>query len=147
MRVLADTNIYISYLLSPHQDSFVLFLFDKIISGEITLLFSAPLLNEIEVTVKRKPYLLKKIRETELIRFIQLLKGVSEEIPFITTKIPVATRDPKDDYLIAYAILGKADYLVTVDQDLLVLGQVGKVKIVHSGEFRAMLKDKSSNAD
>jgi len=140
MRVLADTNIYISYLLSPHQDSFVLLLFDKIANGEITLLVSAPLLDEIEVTVKRKPYLLKIIHEKELARFIHLLKIVSEEIPFITTEIPVATRDPKDDYLIAYAILGKADYLVTVDKDLLVLGQVGKVKMVHSGKFRAILK-------
>ncbi len=140
MRVLADTNIYISYLLSPHQDSFVLLLFDKIANGEITLLVSTPLLDEIEVTVKRKPYLLKRIREKELARFIHLLKIVSEEIPFITTEIPVATRDPKDDYLIAYAILGKADYLVTVDKDLLVLGQVGKVKMVHSGEFREILK-------
>jgi putative PIN family toxin of toxin-antitoxin system len=141
MRIFVDTNIYISYLLTPHQDSFVLLLFDKIANGEITLLVSAPLLDEIEVTVKRKPYLLKKIGEKELVRFIHLLKRVSEEIPFITTKIPVSTRDPKDDFLIAYAVLGKADYLVTVDKDLLVLGQVGRVKIAHSGEFRAILKD------
>jgi putative PIN family toxin of toxin-antitoxin system len=128
-------------LLTPHQDSFVLLLFDKIATGEITLLVSAPLLDEIEVTVKRKPYLLKKIGEKELVRFIHLLKGVSEEIPFITTKIPIATRDPKDDFLIAYAVLGKADYLVTVDKDLLVLGQVGNVKIAHSGEFRVIIKE------
>ena len=115
MRILADTNIYISYLLSPHQDSFILLLLDKIANDEITLLVSAPLLDEIEATIKRKPYLLKNISEQELMRFIQLLKRISEEIPLITTKIPVATRDPKDDYLIAYAILGKADYLVTVD--------------------------------
>lgn len=147
MRVLADTNIYISYLLSPHQDSFVLLLFDKIADDEITLLVSAPLLDEIEATVKRKPYLLKNISEQELKRFTQLLKRISEEIPLITTPIPVATRDPKDDYLIAYAVLGKADYLVTVDKDLLVLEKVGKVKIVHSGEFRAILKSSSSNTD
>lgn len=145
MRVLADTNIYISYLLSPHQDSFVLLLFDKIADGEITLLVSTPLLDEIEATVKRKPYLLNRIGEKELARFIHLLKIISEEIPFITAKIPVATRDPKDDYLIAYSILGKADYLVTVDKDLLVLGQVGKVKMVHSGEFRAILRGSSGN--
>ena len=132
-------------MLSPHHDSFVLLLFDKITAGEITLLVSTPLLDEIEVTVKRKPYLLKRIREEELARFIHLLKIVSEEIPLITTEIPVATRDPKDDYLIAYAILGKADYLVTVDKDLLVLGQVGKVKMVHSGEFRVILKGDSRN--
>ena len=140
MRILADTNIYISYLLSSHQDSFVSLLFGKVTNDEITLLVSTPLLDEIEATVKHKRYLIEKIGEKKLVRFIQLLKIISEEIPFITAKIPIVTRDPKDDYLIAYAILGKADYLVTVDKDLLVLEQVGHVKIVHSGEFRAILK-------
>ena len=140
MRILADTNIYISYLLSSHQDSFVSLLFDKVANNDITLLVSTPLLDEIEVTVKRKPYLFEAIGEEKLVRFIELLKIISEEIPFITAEIPIVTRDPKDDYLIAYSILGKVDYLITVDKDLLVLEQVGDVKIVHSGEFRAILK-------
>ncbi len=106
-----------------------------------------PLLDEIEEMIKRKPYLRERIREEELTRFIHLLKIVSKEIPFITAEIPIATRDPKDDYLIAYAILGKADYLVTVDKDLLVLGQVGKVKMVHSGEFISILKGDSGNTN
>lgn len=139
MRVFVDTNIYISYLLSSHADSFVLLLFDKIESDEITLLTCAPLLDELEHTVRRKPYLLNAITEATLTRFIELLKIISEDVPFISAEIPQITRDPKDDFLIAYAILGKADYLVSVDKDLLVLEQVGQVKIVHSGEFRAVI--------
>lgn len=139
MRVFVDTNIYISYLLSSHADSFVLLLFDKIESDEITLLTCAPLLDELEHTVRRKPYLLNAITEATLTRFIELLKIISEDVPFISAEIPQITRDPKDDFLIAYAILGKADYLVSVDKDLLVLEQVGQVKIVHSGEFRAII--------
>lgn len=44
-------------------------------------------------------------------------------------------RDPEDDYLLAYALVGKADYLVTGDRDLLVLGSVGKTKIVTAQQF------------
>ncbi|MEM7118984.1 MAG: putative toxin-antitoxin system toxin component, PIN family [Chloroflexota bacterium] len=139
IRVLADTNIYISYLLSPKNDSFVDLLFDKVASGEITLLVVEPLLEEIERTVKRKPNLLARITETHLTRFIQLLTMIAESIPTISAEIPAITRDPKDDFLIAYAVVSNADYLVSVDKDLLVLEQFGRVKIVHSGEFRAVL--------
>jgi predicted nucleic acid-binding protein len=49
------------------------------------------------------------------------------------------TRDPKDDYLLTYALAGQADYLVTGDADLLVLGQVGTVRIVSPADFAALL--------
>lgn len=44
-------------------------------------------------------------------------------------------RDPKDDYLIAHVPLGRADYPVTGDRDLLALGTVGQVRIVGPCEF------------
>jgi hypothetical protein len=50
------------------------------------------------------------------------------------------TRDPKDDYLIAYALVGAADYRVTGDRDLLVLGQVDDVKIVTPRAFATLLE-------
>ena len=37
---------------------------------------------------------------------------------------------PKDDYLLAYGLMGGADYLVTGDEDLLTLGDVEGLKIV-----------------
>lgn len=49
------------------------------------------------------------------------------------------TRDPKDDYLIAYAVIGEADYLVTGDKDLLVLEQIAGVTIVTPARFADLL--------
>ena len=44
-------------------------------------------------------------------------------------------RDEADDYLLALAIEAKADYLVTGDQDLLVLQEVGTCRIVDAATF------------
>ena len=44
--------------------------------------------------------------------------------------VPSYTRDPKDDKSVACALAGGADYLVTVDEDVLVLEAVGDVRLV-----------------
>ena len=70
---------------------------------------------------------------------MEILRAVGEPIPRITQPIPALTRDPKDDYLIAYALVGGADFLVTGDADLLVLKQIDSLKIVTAREFLARL--------
>ncbi len=45
-------------------------------------------------------------------------------------------RDLKDDYLLAYALVGEADYLVTGDKDLLELqGPITGLEILTSAQF------------
>ena len=46
-----------------------------------------------------------------------------------------ACRDPKDNYLLALAKDGSADYLITGDLDLLTMEQFEKTKIVKLSEF------------
>ncbi len=139
MRVLADTNLFIAYLLKPQPESFIELLFDAVIEGRVILLVMEALLDEIENTVKLKSYLLQVITEERLERFLALLKGLGQDIPLISTPIPAITRDPKDDYLIAYAVVGQADYLISGDKDLFVLGSAGPVKIVDLAHFRKIL--------
>lgn len=51
-------------------------------------------------------------------------------------------RDPKDNYVLDLCLAGKADYLITGDQDLLILTQSGKTKIVTLQEFLNIVKYK-----
>lgn len=139
MRVLADASIFIAYLLKPRPDSFVTVLLEAVADGEVTLLMPAALLEEIERTILKKPRLLQVVTAARLQRFLALLQELCEEIPVIEAAIPPITRDPKDDYLIAYAVVGRADYLVSGDKDLLVLQQAGRVQIVTSAQFRQIL--------
>jgi putative PIN family toxin of toxin-antitoxin system len=139
MRVLVDTNLFIAYLLKPRPDSFIPLLLNAVAEGTVTLLLPEALLDKVGHTIRRKPHLLLRITEAKLTRFLQLLQSVAELGPLITEQIPAITRDPKDDYLIAYAVVGQADYLISGDKDLLVLEQLGAVTIVHSGQFREIL--------
>jgi len=44
-------------------------------------------------------------------------------------------RDPKDRYLLTYAVNYAIDFLITGDKDLLVLGQVENVRILTPAQF------------
>ncbi len=140
MRVLVDTSSFIAYLLKPREDSFVTLLLNEVVAGKVTLLMPAALLHEIEETIKRKPHLLHVITAAQLHRFLVLLQSLCEEIPLITSAIPPITRDVKDDYLIAYAVVGRADYLVSGDKDLLELQTAVPVTILNSEQFRQLLR-------
>lgn len=61
-------------------------------------------------------------------------------MPRIESPIPAVTRDPKDDYLLSYAPVGGADYIVTGDEDLLALhGQIQELEILTPRQFSEML--------
>lgn len=50
-------------------------------------------------------------------------------------QLPGVTRDPKDDPVVACAVEGQADYIVSGDQDLLVLGEYEGVQVVTPRRF------------
>jgi len=49
-------------------------------------------------------------------------------------------RDEKDNFLLELGLDGQADYLVTGDKDLLVLGSLDSMRIVTWREFEALSK-------
>lgn len=141
MRVLIDTNVFISYLLNPHSAGAVQGIFKAWMEDEYTLLVPETLLDEILVTVNSKPRLRTRIPPEILKEFLSTIQTFSEEVPRIADPIPAVTRDPKDDYLLAYALVGRADYLVTGDDDLLVLrGQIKELNILSPRQFHEMLR-------
>jgi len=56
---------------------------------------------------------------------------------------PPITRDPKDDHLLAYAVIGQGGHLLSGDKDLLVLQTAGTVSIVNFAQFSQLLSKKS----
>lgn len=146
MRVLLDTNIFISFLLSPRRDSPSTTIVRASILGKFVLLLPEGLLVELAARVRTKPYLAQRIPSEDVDELVQILSTIAEPIPPIEWPIPAVTRDPKDDYLIAYALVGSADYLVTGDRDLLTLGQVDHVNIVTAREFATLLGDDPGEA-
>lgn len=140
MRVLVDTNVLISILLKPSEGGSVRALFHAFVAGRFTLLLPEWLIDELTNSVQTKPRLAKRISITQLNRFTALLREAAEQIAEIETPIPVVSRDLDDDYVLAYALVGNADYLVTGDKDLLALeGLIAGLEIVTPAQFVEIL--------
>lgn len=140
MRVLIDTNVLISHLLRPGEAGAVRTIFRAFLEDWFTLLVPEALLQELLVTVRSKPRLAKRIPPEALEAFAAILAEFGERVEEIREPIPAVTRDPKDDYLLAFALVGEAGYLVTGDKDLLELrGQLPGLEILTPAQFADLL--------
>jgi hypothetical protein len=140
MRVLLDVNILISFLLAKNPDSPIVQIVRAAATGAFTLLLPDPLMAELRHVVLSNPQLSRRITDAHLGELAVLLSNEAEVVAPISEAIPAVTRDPKDDYLLAYALVGRADFLVTGDRDLLALPPIEGLKIVQPVVFARLLK-------
>lgn len=123
LRVIIDTNLWISFIISKKLTVLDAFLF----SNKITLLFSTELLDEINLTIT-KPKLKKFFKGKALDLMLSRLEPFIELIE-ISSSINIC-RDPNDNFLLELAKDGQADYLLTGDNDLLDLHKFELTKIM-----------------
>ena len=127
-RIILDTNLWIYFLISNNLSK----IDDPLLKGEIRILFSQELLEEfIEVTSRPKFH--KYFSFHDIANLLRLFDSYGELVT-VTSKLEIC-RDSKDNFLLNLALDGKADFLVTGDNDLLVLEKVGTTKIVTIQEF------------
>jgi putative PIN family toxin of toxin-antitoxin system len=139
LRVLLDANVYISYMLAPDAPGTIQQLMSAALEGRYMLLLPKELLREMSEALSRKESLLRRTNSEDRQKLLSRFMEIAEKIETIREDIPTVTRDRKDDYLLAYAVIGQVDYLVTGDMDLLVLDPVGPVRIVRPADFLAIL--------
>lgn len=87
--------------------------------------------------------MIERIPGHEAVELMALFEEIGEVVFPDVSEISAVSRHVKDDYLLASAVLGEADYLVTGDKDLLVLGGVEGLKIVSPTEFLGVLQEES----
>lgn len=116
MRVILDTNLLVSYLLT-HRGPIQQILDVHLARQDFTLLICVTLLEELE-RVLQYDKLRRFVNDENRMRFIALIASLGELVD-IPDDIPSILRDPKDDYLIACALAGNADFIVSGDKDLL----------------------------
>ena len=122
-RIVIDTNIWISFLLSKDFSTF-----DRIISSpSLTLLFSKKLLEEF-IEVAQRPKFKKYFSSADLEELLFQMKEHGEFIN-VTSKATIC-RDPKDNFLLSLSKDGKASHLITGDKDLLDLKRFGRTQII-----------------
>jgi len=114
-RLVLDTNTLISRMLLPRGTAGRAV--DKALADGV-LLASEETLTELADVLSR-PKFDRYVSLEARRQFFNLLNGVVRVIP-IQHRIQ-ACRDPKDDMLLHVALNGEAKFLITGDQDLLVL--------------------------
>jgi uncharacterized protein len=139
MRVLLDSSILISFLLTPHADHPIARVVRAVVAGRCELLLPKDLIEEVKEVTQSKRHLNKRITAADLGDVIDILSLGAIEAPDIPGDIPALTRDPKDGYLLACAVVGQADYIVSGDDDLLALREVEGVRMVSAREFWEIL--------
>ena len=135
MRVVLDTNLLASALISPHGIPDRLYRAWR--EGRYSLLTSDAQLDEFR-RVTRYP----RVR-----RFIEpaaagTMHNELRHLAVYLTNVPEVrkSRDPADNFLLAIAKAGEADYLATGDKrDLLALKQFERTKIVTARSLLEML--------
>jgi putative PIN family toxin of toxin-antitoxin system len=137
IRAVLDTNLLVSYLLTHRPP--IATLIDEHLAREHFALVTAPeLLAELD-RVLAYPKLQRYYTEEERTRFVALILALSEVVDLPET-IPRISRDPDDDLIIACAVVGKANVIVSGDQDLVALKQVGDIPILTAARFLEMLE-------
>lgn len=139
IRAVIDTSVFIRYLIRPSAAIRVL-IEGLWLEDQVQVITAPELLAELQRVLARE-----SIR-----RFIQPAEGqalldsvlLKAEILPALGSIPSFTRDPKDDKFIACALARNAQAIITLDEDLLVLGSVGAVQILTPQAFIAGIERK-----
>jgi len=128
-RLIIDTNVWISFLIGKELQG----LRELIIDEKVKIITTDQLISEIRIVTARKK-LKKYFDQDSVTALISLLEIIGEKIKI--RKIERVCRDPKDDFLLALAKDGKANYLITGDKDLLELNSFGRTQILTTRQFQ-----------
>jgi putative PIN family toxin of toxin-antitoxin system len=137
VRAVVDVNVLISGVLSAKGSSAEILRASR--EGQIELVVSELLLAELKRTLAY-PKLRKRIPPEKAAAFVNWVRDHASVAEDPAGPPPVSSRDPGDDYLLALAINRRA-YLVTGDQDLLVLSN--DLPILTPAQFATKLRETS----
>lgn len=128
VRVILDTNLWISFLIGRKLNILLDFLEDPALE-----LVSTPLLRDEILEVAKRDKFQKYFTEENINR---LAAWMDEAMVMVEIgDIPPRCRDPKDDYLLELAVQSKAIYLVSGDNDLLSIGEIEGCRIMTFAQF------------
>ena len=133
MKIILDTNIWISFLLGKK----LAILSEILKNDEIQIYSSKQLLREI-MEVAKRPKFHNKISIQSI---DYLFKLINVKCKYIDDNSPVSisVRDKKDIFILSMAQNVYPDYIITGDKDLLVIKKYNNTEIITFNEFIKIL--------
>lgn len=127
--IVLDANVLLSAALFKKSE--IRQLFDNV-RLKHTIVVSDACFDEFKEVIYR-PKFSKYIEPDEVELFLRLFRETALFVP-VTQKLTIC-RDPKDNQFLELALASQAHYLITGDQDLLVLNPFGTTQILSPAEF------------
>lgn len=139
IKAVIDTQIFLRAAINlnslPAKIVFGLPANYQLVISEATLVEVRDVLNRPKIRAKF-PHLTDTIVE----RVMDVLSAADMVKP---TEVESASRDPKDDIFLACAKAAEAQYIVSEDNDLLVLNPYEGIQIVNASQFLEVLQQPS----
>ncbi len=137
VRVVLDTNVVVSaYLVSTGKPALIL---SAARQGKVDICLSEEILQEIKRTLLR-PKLQKIHKSTpqEIDRFLRAFAEVVDLVPGMM-QVDEVDDDPDDNKVLACALEGKADFIVSGDHHLTDIGSFRGIPIVKPDAFLGIM--------
>ncbi|MDR1339135.1 MAG: putative toxin-antitoxin system toxin component, PIN family [Prevotellaceae bacterium] len=132
MKVIFDTNVWISFLIGKRLS----FIKEYIADARITIIITGQLIEEIKEVTQRKQ-LRKYFPQEKVWELLNFLDTIAKKIEIKPTHF--MSRDPKDNFLLDLTDASSADYLITGDKDLLSLNPFKTAKILTPADFETVI--------
>ena len=134
MKAVFETNVLAAAFLTEGLCSNLLLRARK---QGFNLVLCDDIIKEFEGILKKK----FKLSSNDLYEITSIVSEAASEILDHLSSVPRICRDPNDDMIIACAIDAAADYIVTGDEDLLILKRYKGIIILNPRIFAAIFAD------
>jgi putative PIN family toxin of toxin-antitoxin system len=134
VKAVFDTNVLIAAFLTEGICSGLLIRARK---QAFNLVLCDDIIREFEGILIKK----FKLTSTDISEISAIVSEAASEILHNLDPIPNICRDPNDDMIIACAIDAAAYYIVTGDEDLLILKRYKDIVIINPRNFEALFAD------
>ena len=136
MRILLDTNVAVSGLLWGGPPGVLI---DAALSGRVDLVTSLPLIAELRGVVGRRRFSGRLARLALSAADVVDSYAMLAQIVTPATIAPTILRDPDDDQVLAAAVAGCVDLIVSGDCDLLDIRAFHGIPIVNAADAVALV--------
>lgn len=136
MRIVADTNVLLSGVVSPTRAPGQVI--EALGRGQCTLVITARLWAEFERALGYRrihEFIARHGGEASVTVAIARLQTLVQFVPSESPAERWLLEDDDDNWVIQCAITGRADYIVTGDSDLLGLKSIGSIQVVTPRQF------------
>jgi putative PIN family toxin of toxin-antitoxin system len=129
LRILLDTNVYVSAILFNGKPRQIL---QAIVDEKVKAYISNGILEELEKTFSKPKF---KLTHDFIQIVLSEIRNITQLVSYTQLSNYLELRDRDDYHILEAAFSAKVDYLITGDKDLLSLRKIKDFKIISPDEF------------